>query len=111
MKKIIANAYSVTKEYQSYLSYMVFCACLFVAIIYGFNLYNAISLTVSLQKIDKNVEEVKGRVQSLEAKYISLSSNITPEMAKNYGLHEVPVTAYINRNNPLGAVVSIKSEL
>jgi len=90
---------------------MAIGACLLSVFIYGMNLYSVIQQTVSLQKIEKDIVALKSSVQDLDTKYISLSSSITSEMAKNFGLHEAPVTAYINRTVSLGRVAILIPEI
>ena len=104
MTRAITYTYSITREYQAYLTYALFGACLFMALIYSVNLYATISQTVALQKIEFQITFKENSVRGLDVKYISLSSNITPEMAKNYGLRETLVTTYINRNTSLGRI-------
>jgi hypothetical protein len=111
MTKAIARTYSTAGEHQKYLVYALLAACVLFALIYGANLYNVISRTVALQKVEAETKTVDDSVQSLDAKYISLSGNITPEMAKNYGLREAPVTDYINRVTSLSRVAPGVSKL
>ena len=111
MTKAIAHTYSITREYQAFLTYTLVGFCLLSALIYGINLYSVITHTVALQKIEKQIATVLSSVQILDAKYISLSSGITKEMAKNYGLRETGVSAYINRTVSLGRVALRASDL
>lgn len=111
MTKVIAITYTKAREYQAFLNYSLIGFCLLSALIYGMNLYSVITHTVALQKVEKQIATVENSVQTLDAKYIQLSSQVTKEMAKNYGLHEAPVSAYINRNVSLGSVAIRTSEL
>lgn len=111
MTKVIAMTYSRAREYQTFLNYSLIGFCLLSALIYGMNLYSVITHTVVLQKTEKQIATIENSVQALDAKYIQLSSQVTKEMAKSYGLHETTVSMYINRNVSLGSVALRISEL
>ncbi|MEK7501489.1 MAG: hypothetical protein AAB629_01035 [Patescibacteria group bacterium] len=101
----------MTREYQVFLTYTLIGFCLLSALVYGINLYSVITHTVALQKAEKQIIGIESSVQSLDAKYISLSSKITREMAKDYGLRETEVSVYINRDILLGSAVLRASDL
>jgi hypothetical protein len=105
------RTYSTNHEYYTYLSYMFIGACVISLFVYGINLYLTISRTITLQKIEKQISSIGNSVQDLDTKYISLSSSITKDMAKDYGLYEIPVSAYINRDVSLGRIAYRDSRL
>ncbi len=111
MTKVIAQTYSITREYQIFLTYAVIGFCLISALVYGMNLYSVIAHTVALQKVEKQIIGIESSIQTLDAEYISLSSGITKEMAESYGLRETEVSAYINRTVSLGSVALRASDL
>lgn len=111
MTKVITQTYSIAREYQALLTYTLIGFCFLLALVYGMNLYSVITHTVALQKIEKRIATIEQSVQILDAKYISLSSGITKEMAKNYGLRETGVSVYINRTVSLSQVALRASDL
>jgi len=111
MTKVIAKTYSATREHQAFLNSALIGFCLISAMVYGAYLYSMINHTVAIQKTEKEISGVQSLVQNLDAKYIALSSNVTAEMAKNFGLHEAPVSLYVNRTASLGTVAIRATEL
>ena len=110
MTKVIANTISLTGEYKSVISRFILAISAFVIVLYGINVYSAISKAAAIKRIDTMRIALENKVQQLDAQYIALSGKVSPEMAEQYGLVEVPVAQYINRSGSLG-IVSRNSEL
>lgn len=111
MTKAIVKTYNIANHY----SRNVFYSCLvFVAIFllsYCFGVYKVITHTVSLQKSESLSQELSLQVQSLDKKYMELSSDITPETIAKYGLHEVEVKNFIAKNSSFGRLARSGHEL
>lgn len=111
MTKTIAKTYSAAREYKAHLATVLFVGCLIMAAIYALNTYSIISKTVAAQKIEAQTAALQSSVQNLDAQYITLSNKITPDIAKDYGLRQSAVSAYIPRTRSLGSAHIVKSEL
>lgn len=75
----------------------ILSACLLTAFVYAFNIYSVISHTVALEHVKSQVTAVTSSVSSLDAKYLELSSALTPDTLSDYGLSQGKVSAYIQR--------------
>lgn len=104
MTKAIAKTYSVTNENRIYLTKLFLYGSLLMALVYACNLYNIITRTVAAERLEKEIVKTGVKVQALDAEYISLTKEITPEMAKKYGLETNSVSIYIPRSRSLGAL-------
>ncbi|MCX6718790.1 MAG: hypothetical protein NTZ38_00175 [Candidatus Taylorbacteria bacterium] len=109
MTKAIAYTYTVAQEYRRYITQAFIYASLIMALIYGINVYLVISRAVATEGVNRETASLQSSVQELDARYISLSNQITPDAAASFGLHEAVVTAYIQKAPLLGrAVLSMR---
>ncbi len=102
MTKIIAKTYNLADENRQRITYALLIACAAMFVFYGMNLYATVSRTVALEKLSAQTKTVEDSVRTLDTQYIALSSKITPEAAKEFGLKEVAVSAFIDRTTTLG---------
>jgi virulence-associated protein VapD len=79
--------------------------------VYGMNVYAAISHTVAIQNVEKQVSGLSSSVDSLDAQYIRLSSAITPDVLPKHGFSQAQVSAFISRSVSLGSVALSGHEL
>lgn len=93
-------------ENRQKITYALMAVCALLLVFYGLNIYATISRTVALEKVSTETKVVEDSLRTLDAQYIALSGKITPEMAKSYGLKEVPVYAFINRSATLGVAIN-----
>ncbi|MBU6426995.1 hypothetical protein KGQ27_02020 [Patescibacteria group bacterium] len=101
MTKAIANTVYLTNEYRALIARILTGGCLLAVLVYGLNIYAAISDAVALEKVENETAIVENKVQALDTNYIALSGKITPDMAKSYGLTQTATAEYINRNGAL----------
>jgi hypothetical protein len=74
---------------------------------YGFSLYSLIENTVATQNVQKEISALNSDVQKLDTTYLELSSKVTPDSLKAFGLHQEKVSFFITRSNiPSVAYVS-----
>lgn len=111
MTKVISNTYSAVHEHLAVITKIFVVGCLFMAFLYGYNMYLVISRTIVAQNIDKQTATLQASVQNLDAQYITLSNNVDPSMAKNYGLHESNVAVYISRTASVGTANAVVTQL
>ncbi len=111
MTKAIAKTYNIANYYSK----NVFYSCLILASLfllsYCFGVYEVITHTVSLQKSEKLSSELSLQVQTLDKKYMELSNVITPETIARYGLREVEVKNFIEKNSSIGRLARSGHEL
>lgn len=102
MTKIIAKTYDLADDNRQRIVCGLLVTCVAALVFYGFNLYATISRTVALEKISAQTKVVEDSIRTLDAEYIALSSRITPDVVKEYGLKEVSISAFIDRTTTLG---------
>jgi hypothetical protein len=85
--------------------------CTILGIFYAINLYSIISNTVALQHIGKETRALTSEVEALDTQYLKLSSKITPDALKTYGLGTGEVSFFIPRTSSLGSVATAGHEL
>ncbi len=76
--------------------------CAILGLFYAINLYSIISHTVALQHINSSSRALTTEVETLDTQYLALSSKITPDTLKSYGLEKGEVTFFIPRSSSLG---------
>ena len=111
MTKVIAKTYSMANEHTAKITKTFLVGCMIMAILYAYNMYKVVVRTVAAQNIESQAASLSASVQSLDARYIALSTKIDPSMAKDYGLHQGEVTAYINRDSSVGKANVVVSQL
>jgi len=104
MTKALAQTYNAAYEHRLNITYAVLAACAVVTCIYAMNVYRVVSRTVALQQAETRITAVTASVDNLDAQYLELSSSVTPDSLKQYGLSEGQVSAYISRSASLGSV-------
>ncbi len=76
--------------------------CAILGLFYAVNLYSIISHTVALQHINASSRALTTEVEALDTQYLALSSKITPDTLKAYGLEKGEVSFFIPRSSSLG---------
>lgn len=109
--KALTHTYTVAKDHRLHITYAVFAACAALAIFYAVNLYTVISRTVALGQIQKQEATAAAAVASLNATYFQLSSAITPDTLRHYGMSQGHVSEFISRTASLGSVALRGNEL
>lgn len=97
MTKQIAQTYDIVYENRMGVARVLMVACLALTLFYAFNLYRVISRTVALEKINSDISTVNNSVTTLDAKYLELSSAITPDTVKQYGFSQAKVSMYVTK--------------
>jgi len=84
------------------------------AILYGLSVYMVIARTVAFQQTQARVSQINTVVANLDARYIAVSSAITPDVLGTYGLRE-GAPAFIHRYSStkgnIGRVAAFGHEL
>ena len=104
MTKALAKTYNITNDYRTHFTYFLIGGCILMVAIYIFNVYKVITTTVAIQKIQNQSVILESNVESLDSKYLELSSQITPDTLSAHGFVAGKVSAYISRNASLGSV-------
>jgi len=86
-------------------------ACAILIFFYAVNVYRVISHTVALQKVTTSLTSIGSAVGDLDAHYLALSSQVTPDSLSKYGLTQTQVSEFISRTSTLGTVATIGHEL
>ncbi|MEK7609518.1 MAG: hypothetical protein AAB470_00155 [Patescibacteria group bacterium] len=102
MRKTITRTYNIAHEYQRQITLTVIAFCVVLALGYAVNLYYVISKTVALQRINAETTTLSAEIQGLDAKYLSISGTITPDIFRKYDLNKGQVSAFISRTTLLG---------
>lgn len=97
MTKAIAQTYTTIHGYRLQITVAVLFACALSVIAYAFNVYAVVSHTVALGKVQAAISATASDVNDLDAKYLELSSTLTPDTLSRYGFSEGKVTAFIPR--------------
>ena len=104
MTKIIANTYSSVNDNKIYVTSAILAACGILVMIYAFNVYKLVSRTVAIESIQTQINSESSSVNSLAVEYLSLSSELTPDTMKSFGMSEGTVSEYISKTASLGRV-------
>lgn len=102
MTKVIAEAYNQINENRLKVSYTLIAVCLTLVCLYAVNVYRVIAETVALQNIETETAGVSAELNTLDAQYLELSSQITPDSLASYGMVSGKVSLYIPRNSQSG---------
>lgn len=97
MTKAITTTYTLIHEYRARITTALLVGCALCIAAYAANVYAVISHTVKLGRIESQINSISAAVNDLDARYLDLSSAITPDTIASYGLHAPKVTAYIPR--------------
>lgn len=111
MNKAIIKIYNIVSRDQSKFVYLLIAICICVSFVYGLFVYRTIEYTIAIRDNETKIADLGSLVGELDTQYITKSSKITPELAKEYGLYETKVSAYINRTTSLGSVARARLEL
>ncbi|MEI6304817.1 MAG: hypothetical protein WCP09_02240 [Candidatus Taylorbacteria bacterium] len=111
MTKAIVDTIKVTNNYRTQMTYVLIGGCFLMIAIYVFNVFRVISSTVALQKVQNQTASLESNVENLDAKYLQLSSEITPDTLADHGFVAGKVSDYISRNVSLGSVATGGHEL
>ncbi|MBU6231091.1 MAG: hypothetical protein KGI45_03880 [Patescibacteria group bacterium] len=95
-------AYDLANEHRRQIVCSLLIASSCLAAIYVLNIYSVVSKTVALQRTEKQIASLSQGVEDLDSQYLALSSKITPDSLKEYGLSQVQVSEYISRSSTLG---------
>ncbi len=99
MTQAIVQTYTTANENRAKITGVVIALCISMAMYYGFNVYKVISKTVTMQSDQSTLSQLSSSVGTLNAQYLQLSSSITPDKFKSYGLSQGKVSQYISRGN------------
>lgn len=97
MTKAIANTYDLIGENLKRINHVFLGACLFLIILYAFNIFSVISRTVALQKVEAQISTLGSSVNNFDSEYLHLSGRITPDNLTAYGMSQGKVSEYITR--------------
>lgn len=111
MTKVIAKTYDVTNSHKTQIIYALIAVCGILIVTYFVNIYSVISRSVAIEKVQSQMVESSAIVRELDQKYLELSSKITPDSLKQYGLREGREAAFISRTASLGSVAFGGNEL
>ncbi len=111
MTKVIAQTYSLTKDYRTQAIYALMAASIVMIGLYAMNIYSVVSRTVALEKIEKQTATLSNSVESLDSQYLTLSGKITPDTIHAYGFQPGAVAEFINRGASLGSLAMSGHEL
>ena len=100
----MSQTYAFAEGHRNQILRAIFTACLFLVVVYIFNVYSVISRTVALQKMQVEIAAAGKSVQALDTQYLELSSRLTPDGLGAYGFREGRVSTYISRTPFLGKV-------
>lgn len=103
MTKAIAQTYTVAKDFRKEIAYFVLAACAGMMLVYGLNLYKVVTQTIALRSVQSEEVAVESSLSDLNAKYLDLSSQITPDALRQYGFNQGQVAEYITRNSSLNS--------
>ena len=95
MTKAIVQTYDVISDNVMRISFTLFVACFFFAILYVVNVFSVISKTVALQSVEAKISALGSDVDSLDAQYLALSGKITPDNLNAHGMSQGNVSEYI----------------
>lgn len=110
VSQAVAHAFSQS-SFRLNISYILLAVCGGIALMYASNLYSVISTTVAIQRIQTESRALTSAVESLDSQYLSLSSQVTPDVLKSYGLKKGEVSFFIPRSNGIGRVAIRGHEL
>jgi cell division protein FtsB len=111
MTKAIAQTYNTANQYTALVTRAFLVVCAFLIALYGFNIYKVVRNTVAMEQIQKQTVEMSAKIDALNSQYLTLSSQITPDNLKEYGLSETKVSVYVSRSASLGSVALRDHEL
>ncbi len=111
MTKTIAIAYNTVHEHRVRITSSLLAASAVLIVAYAMSVYAVVSHTVAIQKAQSDEVALSGAVQSLDSRYLELSSAITPDTLNRYGYVQGKVSAYISRTPSLGTVAKGGHEL
>lgn len=106
MSKAIARTYNLASEYRSYITVTLMAGCIMAALFYGVNVYKLIARTVALQNVEHQTADLDVAVSNLESAYMNLSSTLTPDSVKTFGMTTGQVSVFIPRTSTLGRVAA-----
>ena len=104
MTKAIAHTYTVAHEYRTQITSALFATCMLLVVLYAVNVYVVISRTISLQHTEAQIAALGSDVASLDAQYLTLSGDITPDALKAHGFSQGQASFYTPRTNSIGRV-------
>jgi len=98
MTQAIIQTYNTASINRTKITGIIIAFCLSMAIYYGFNVYTIISKTISIQRNQVVLSKLSSEVGTLNSQYLQLSTSVTPDKLKDYGLIQSHVSQYISRN-------------
>ncbi|MFA6601402.1 MAG: hypothetical protein WCT02_00870 [Candidatus Paceibacterota bacterium] len=107
MTKAIANIYDSVSERRVKLVYCLLLACLFAFLSYTVNVFTVISRTVAIQKVEDENASLSASLESLDAEYLTLEGQVTPDSLSAHGLSQGQISAYIPRLATTAIVASL----
>ncbi|MFA6432250.1 MAG: hypothetical protein WCV82_00280 [Candidatus Paceibacterota bacterium] len=107
MKQVLTQTYDLAQEYRARITLTLISACVVAVLFYALNIYNIISQAVALEQVKGQITAVTSSINTLEADYLKLSGNITPDSLAGRGLAEGKVSLYIQRAVATASLVSL----
>lgn len=111
MTRALAQTYTIAHDNRISIAYALCAGCLFLILLYAVNVYAVVSRTVAIQHAEMQTAALSARVDALDAKYLSLSRNITPDSLSSYGMTAGAVSEYIDTRTSLGRATTGGHEL
>jgi hypothetical protein len=82
-----------------------------LAYFYATSMYSVISNMVAIEKLQSKTAALSASVSDLDSKYLALSSRLTPDALKSYGLTSGSVSEFVSRTSSLGSAKAEGHEL
>ncbi|OHA23865.1 MAG: hypothetical protein A3B11_01130 [Candidatus Taylorbacteria bacterium RIFCSPLOWO2_01_FULL_44_26] len=114
MARTFAISYNFIHQYRARLIGIFLVGSMILVCLYGLSVYMVIARTVAFQQTQARVSQINTVVANLDARYIAVSSAITPDVLGTYGLRE-GAPAFIHRYSStkgnIGRVAAFGHEL
>jgi hypothetical protein len=97
MTRAIVQTYNIVHEYRKRISIILLISSIIMVLFYVLNIYSVVSHTVTIKNLNSQISAVENIVDDLDAKYLILSSKITPDSLSSYGMSQGKVSEYISK--------------
>lgn len=104
MKRVLVNTAENVHAYRMNITIAILCASVICAAFYAMNLYSLVSRTVAIRQVERQVTAVSSVISDLDSKYLTLTSNITPDTLVGRGFAVGKVSAYIKRSQSTATI-------
>jgi len=100
MKRAAIQTAVAVHDYRSNISLVILFGCFMLAAMYAVNLYGLVSRTIAIRSAESQASSMANDVSSLDAQYLKLASEITPDALQSHGLSQGKVSLYISEPVP-----------